>query len=205
MPPKTILNAPTKLMKQIGYGESYRYDHDEPDAFSGQDYWPEKLGRQDFYEPVDRGFEREIRKRLDWWERLRRERRARTTGIDHDMPTSSSSSAPASAALCAMAVNVGCARYCGTAFPWGTLTVNVVGSFLMGVLAGWLAFKAGEGWSQPLRLFLTTGILGGFTTFSAFSLDAVLIWERGQGGLAAAYVAASVLLSIAGLVDRSRR
>jgi putative ATPase len=75
MPPKTILNAPTKLMKQIGYGDSYAYDHDEPDAFSGQDYWPEKLGRQDFYEPVDRGFEREIRKRLDWWERLRRERR----------------------------------------------------------------------------------------------------------------------------------
>ncbi|WP_262029952.1 replication-associated recombination protein A [Microvirga sp. Mcv34] len=75
MPPKTILNAPTKLMKQIGYGDSYRYDHDEPDAFSGQDYWPDKLGRQDFYDPVDRGFEREIRKRLDWWERLRRERR----------------------------------------------------------------------------------------------------------------------------------
>lgn len=97
-------------------------------------------------------------------------------------------------------VNVGCARMCGTAFPWGTLTVNIVGSFIMGVLAGWLAFKAGEGWSQPLRLFLTTGILGGFTTFSAFSLDAVLIWERGQVGLAATYVTASVLLSIAGLV-----
>jgi CrcB protein len=97
-------------------------------------------------------------------------------------------------------VNVGCARMCGTAFPWGTLTVNVLGSFIMGVLAAWLAFKVGEGWSQPLRLFLTTGILGGFTTFSAFSLDAVLIWERGQVGLAVAYVAASVLLSIAGLV-----
>ncbi|PVE23819.1 AAA family ATPase [Microvirga sp. KLBC 81] len=75
MPPKTILNAPTKLMKKIGYGASYRYDHDEPDAFSGQDYWPEKLGRQHFYEPVDRGFEREVKKRLDWWEKLRRERR----------------------------------------------------------------------------------------------------------------------------------
>lgn len=75
MPPKTILNAPTKLMKKIGYGVSYRYDHDEPDAFSGQDYWPDKLGRQHFYEPVDRGFEREVKKRLDWWERLRRERR----------------------------------------------------------------------------------------------------------------------------------
>jgi putative ATPase len=75
MPPKTILNAPTKLMKQIGYGESYRYDHDEPDAFSGQDYWPEKLGRQRFYDPADRGFEREIGRRLEWWEKLRRERR----------------------------------------------------------------------------------------------------------------------------------
>lgn len=97
-------------------------------------------------------------------------------------------------------VNLGCARFCGMAFPWGTLTVNVVGSFLMGAIAGWLAFKAGEGWSQPLRLFLTTGILGGFTTFSAFSLDVVLVWERGEMGLAALYVAASVLLSLAGLV-----
>lgn len=95
--------------------------------------------------------------------------------------------------------NVGCARMCGTAFPWGTLMVNVVGSFVMGALAAWLAFRAGEGWSQPLRLFLTTGILGGFTTFSAFSLDAVLIWERGQAGLALGYVAASLVLSVAGL------
>jgi CrcB protein len=97
-------------------------------------------------------------------------------------------------------VNVGCARYCGVAFPWGTLTVNVTGSFIMGALAAWLALRAGEGWSQPLRLFLATGILGGFTTFSAFSLDAVLIWERGEAGHAAVYVAASVVLSIAGLV-----
>jgi len=74
MPPKTILNAPTKLMKQIGYGESYAYDHNEPDAFSGQDCWPEKLGRQAFYEPAARGFEREVRKRLEWWARLRDER-----------------------------------------------------------------------------------------------------------------------------------
>ncbi len=74
MPPKPILNAPTRLMKQEGYGASYAYDHDEPDAFSGQDYWPEKLGRQGFYTPVDRGFEREIRKRMDWWAKLRAER-----------------------------------------------------------------------------------------------------------------------------------
>jgi CrcB protein len=97
-------------------------------------------------------------------------------------------------------VNVGCARFCGTAFPWGTLTVNVVGSLFMGFIAGWLSFKAGEGWSQPLRLFLATGILGGFTTFSAFSLDAVLMWERGQAGGALGYMAASVILSIAGLL-----
>jgi fluoride exporter len=97
-------------------------------------------------------------------------------------------------------VNVGWARMCGTAFPWGTLTVNVIGSFVMGAIAAWLAFRAGEGWSQPIRLFLTTGILGGFTTFSAFSLDAVMLWERGQLGLAASYVAASVILSIAGLL-----
>lgn len=77
MPPKTILNAPTKLMKSEGYGSGYAYDHDFPHAFSGQDYWPEKLGRQHFYDPPERGFEREIRKRLDFWEKLRLERRAR--------------------------------------------------------------------------------------------------------------------------------
>ena len=74
MPPKVILNAPTKLMKQEGYGASYRYDHDEPDAFSGQNYWPDALGRQKIYEPVERGFERELHKRLDYWAKLRRER-----------------------------------------------------------------------------------------------------------------------------------
>jgi fluoride exporter len=97
------------------------------------------------------------------------------------------------------AVNVGCARAFGLAFPWGTLTVNVAGCFIMGAIAAWLAFKAGEGWSQPLRLFLTTGILGGFTTFSAFSLDAALLWERGEAGLAIAYVAGSLILALAGL------
>jgi putative ATPase len=73
-PPKIILNAPTKLMRGEGYGAGYQYDHDAPDAFSGQNYWPEALGRRKLYEPVERGFEREIRKRLDYWERLRRER-----------------------------------------------------------------------------------------------------------------------------------
>lgn len=70
-PPKHILNAPTSLMKDEGYGKGYDYDHDAPNAFSGQDYFPTKLGRQKFYSPVDRGFEREIRKRLDYWQKLR--------------------------------------------------------------------------------------------------------------------------------------
>jgi putative ATPase len=74
MPPKIILNAPTKLMKNEGYGSGYLYDHDEPEAFSGQDYWPPELGRQSVYHPVERGFEREIRKRLDYWAKLRREK-----------------------------------------------------------------------------------------------------------------------------------
>jgi len=74
LPPKHILNAPTGLMKDEGYGGGYAYDHDAPDAFSGQDYFPEALGRQRFYDPPERGFEREIRKRLEYWAKLRRER-----------------------------------------------------------------------------------------------------------------------------------
>ena len=74
MPPKTILNAPTKLMKAHDYGSGYRYDHDEPDAFSGQNYFPDAMVRQKFYHPVERGFERDLAKRLEYWERLRRER-----------------------------------------------------------------------------------------------------------------------------------
>ncbi len=74
MPPKAILNAPTKMMREEGYGEGYRYDHDEPDAFSGQNYWPDKIGRRKLYAPEERGFEREIRKRLEYWAKLREER-----------------------------------------------------------------------------------------------------------------------------------
>ncbi|MCW2310172.1 replication-associated recombination protein A [Rhodobium gokarnense] len=73
-PPKIILNAPTRLMKEEGYGAGYEYDHDAPDAFSGQDYFPPEIGRKEFYAPVDRGFEREVKKRLDYWARLRAER-----------------------------------------------------------------------------------------------------------------------------------
>ena len=74
LPPKHILNAPTKLMKQEGYGDGYQYDHDAPDGFSGQDYFPEAMGRQTYYDPPERGFERELRKRIEYWSRLRKER-----------------------------------------------------------------------------------------------------------------------------------
>ncbi len=74
LPPKHILNAPTRFMKGEGYGRGYDYDHDAPDAFSGQDYFPTEMGRQTYYNPPERGFEREIRKRLDYWAKLRRER-----------------------------------------------------------------------------------------------------------------------------------
>jgi putative ATPase len=74
LPPKHVLNAPTKLMKTEGYGSGYEYDHDAPDAFSGQDYFPESLGRRQFYDPPERGFEREIKKRLEYWAKLRNER-----------------------------------------------------------------------------------------------------------------------------------
>jgi CrcB protein len=94
-------------------------------------------------------------------------------------------------------VNVACARLLGTAFPYHTFIINITGSIVMGLIAGYLAFK-GEA-SQPWRLFVMTGVLGGYTTFSAFSLDTALLYERGEVGLALAYVLGSVLLSIAGL------
>lgn len=94
-------------------------------------------------------------------------------------------------------VNVAAMRLLGAGYPWGTLAVNIAGSLAMGLLAAWFAFKGDDG--GHWRLFLATGILGGFTTFSAFSLDVALMVERHQLGPAALYVGASVLLSVAGL------
>lgn len=74
MPPAHILNAPTAMMKDLGYGKGYNYDHDAPDGFSGQNYFPDDMPRQAFYRPVDRGFERDVKKRLDYWAKLRGER-----------------------------------------------------------------------------------------------------------------------------------
>ena len=95
------------------------------------------------------------------------------------------------------AVNVAAARLFGYGFPFGTIIVNVVGSFLMGVLAGYFTYRTGL--SQHVRLFLTTGILGGFTTFSAFSLDAALLIERHSYRTAGSYTVASVAASVAAL------
>lgn len=94
-------------------------------------------------------------------------------------------------------VNVGAARLFGFGFPYGTLIVNIIGSFAMGLLAGYFAFRPGI--SQHMRLFLTTGILGGFTTFSALSLDTALLVERHSYGLAVGYVVGSVAAGLSAL------
>ena len=95
------------------------------------------------------------------------------------------------------AVNAAALRLLGVGFPYGTVTVNIVGSFALGLLAGWFALRADPG--QSWRLFLITGMLGGFTTFSTFSLDAALLWQRGQLGTGTLYVLTSVVLAVLGL------
>ena len=94
-------------------------------------------------------------------------------------------------------VNVAALRLLGSAFPFGTLSVNVIGGLLMGLIVEWFALKADA--SQTLRLFLTTGVLGGFTTFSAFSLETALMIERGEYSTAGFYAALSVVASVTGL------
>jgi fluoride exporter len=94
-------------------------------------------------------------------------------------------------------INVVCAKCIGTAFPYGTFIINITGSTVMGLVAGYFAFRGDA--AQSWRLFLMTGILGGYTTFSAYSLDAALLYERGEIGLALFYVLGSVVFSIAGL------
>ena len=94
-------------------------------------------------------------------------------------------------------LNIAIGHAMGTHFPWHTFAINIVGSLVMGLVAGWFTFRADP--TGHLRLFLTTGILGGFTTFSAFSLDAALLWERSEHLLAALYVGGSVAGALAGL------
>ena len=94
-------------------------------------------------------------------------------------------------------VNVAFMRTLGAGFPFSTMAINIVGSLCMGLFVGWFALKADPG--MHWKLFLTTGVLGGFTTFSAFSLDAALLYQRGQIGLAAIYVGVSVIAALGGL------
>ena len=101
-----------------------------------------------------------------------------------------------------LAINSCLTRWLGGDLPYGTLFINISGSLIMGLVVAALAFRSGGGEvMQSWRLFLTTGILGGYTTFSAFSLEAVLLYERGALGLAALYVGASVVLAITGLIS----
>src|SRR3546814_20766895 len=87
MPPQNILNAPTRLMKSIGYGKDYQYDHDAQDDFSGDNYWPEEMQPQSFYAPTERGFEARIAERMAYWERLRAERRPKLRPASSATPT----------------------------------------------------------------------------------------------------------------------
>lgn len=96
-------------------------------------------------------------------------------------------------------VGFGATRWLGADFPWGTLAINITGSFVMGLVAAYFAFRAGEPSTQAWRLFLMTGVLGGFTTFSSFSLDIAMLWERGAASAAAFYGLASLILSLFGL------
>ncbi len=95
-------------------------------------------------------------------------------------------------------MDIAIGRTMGSGFPYGTMSVNILGSLLMGLLIGWMSMKINDG--QSLRLFLATGILGGFTTFSAFSLDAITLFERKAHAAFAAYVAGSVILAILALM-----
>jgi CrcB protein len=102
-------------------------------------------------------------------------------------------------AVARYALTLAAARAFGPQFPWGTFGVNVSGSLLMGLVAGFFVVRAGLPAADDVRLFLTTGVLGGFTTFSAFSLDTIMLWERGGMGALMLYVFGSVVLSIAAL------
>ena len=134
-PPKHILNAPTTLMKDLGYGNGYAYDHDTEDGFSGQNYFPDGMARQRFYQPRDRGFERDIIKRLAYWDKLRDKKgrgriRRRQYMSAKMLIWVAFGGAAGSVARYLMMSTVGHVTHGG--FPYATLVVNVVGAFVLG-------------------------------------------------------------------------
>jgi CrcB protein len=96
-------------------------------------------------------------------------------------------------------LNLTIGRAFGTDFPWATAFINISGSLIMGLFVGWLAFRGAGGWTQHARLFFATGVLGGYTTFSTFSLETILLIERNQIGAALAYVGGSVIIGVLSL------
>ncbi len=204
-PPAHILNAPTKLMKNLGYGAGYQYDHDAESGFSGQNYFPDDMERQQFYAPKDTGFEREIAKRLEYWSKLRAKREerlqeqpAKTGAIDGHGGRPGCRRRPLDRVGALLSRRARCRARYGTAFNWGIFLVNITGGFLMGLIVEAGALKMNL--SPELRTFLTVGILGGYTTFSTFSLDSVLMLQKGQYAQAAFYMIGSVVFSILALL-----
>ncbi len=213
MPPAHILNAPTKLMKNLGYGKGYEYDHEAEEGFSGQNYFPDDMERQQFYAPRDTGFEREIAKRLDYWAKLRGQseridkaalRICYSSRPDNHLvlPCNStflppSRSAARSARCCAISWPVRFSRPRAAGFPLAIFLVNLSGGLSMGLIVEQSALKLNIG--PELRAFLTVGVLGGYTTFSTFSLESALLIQRGAYATAAAYILGSTILSIAAL------
>ena len=204
-PPKTILNAPTSMMKDLGYGADYSYDHDAEDGFSGQNYFPEGMNREQLYNPVERGFERDIRKRLEYWARLRERRnqtgdggRRQQWGRDLAMIWLSVALGGALGACLRYAMFLSIGTVGG--FPLATFAANAGGSLALGFLAA--LFRLGTSgpmsWDSPLRLFLLVGVLGALTTFSTFALEAVDALRAGRVGLALLYVSATLVITVAG-------
>ena len=138
MPPKHILNAPTKLMQGLGYGAGYAYDHDTDGAFSGQDYFPEGMRRRAFYRPSDRGAEAAIGERLERWAAIRAERASGVTGLVKPslVPVLLVAAGGAIGSVLRYLVSLLALEAFGTGFPWGTLAVNILGSAAIGVCGG---------------------------------------------------------------------
>ena len=185
-------------MKEQGYGADYAYDHDAEDGFSGQNYFPDGMKRPVLYHPVERGFERDLKKRLDWFAKLRLQRETRqnltlaaccdrSAMLTTPFPVALGGAIGASARYL---VGLGALRVMGHGFPWGDAGGQRPGIARHGGFVVFLAQRAAR--FAPL---LVTGVLGGFTTFSAFSLDAVTIYRARSDGAAGIYV-----VSVGGLV-----